>query len=161
MCVATQLCSLFCWRTAPSLSLLASQMIRTGWFFLKCLISVIFFIPFFSRRFSSERAPTITVASFFFFFVRLQSHSDWSTLLTIETTKTTKAIKAMSGQRKLVQKGPPFLFLLFKRNLKNRTRLKGPPFPFFWHCATFFETFLMSQKSPPFEFFDILQQNIC
>ena len=32
---------------------------------------------FFSRRFSSEKCPTITVASFFFFFfVRLQSHSD-------------------------------------------------------------------------------------
>ena len=44
----------------------------------------------FSRRFSSEKSPTITVASFlFFFFVRLQSHSDWATFLTIETTKTT------------------------------------------------------------------------
>ena len=42
----------------------------------------------FSRRFSSEKSPTITVASFFsFFFVRLQSQSDWSTFLTIETTK--------------------------------------------------------------------------
>ena len=27
------------------------------------------------------------------FFVRLQSHSDWSTFLTIETTKTTKGIR--------------------------------------------------------------------
>ena len=35
------------------------------------------------------------------------------------------------------------------------------PFNFFRHCATFFENFLMSQKSPPFEFFDILQHNIC
>ena len=44
----------------------------------------------FSRRFSSEKCPTLTVASFFFFFfVRLQSHSDWATFLTIETTKTT------------------------------------------------------------------------
>ena len=44
----------------------------------------------FSRRFSSEKSPTITVASFFSFFsVRLQSHSDWATFLTIETTKTT------------------------------------------------------------------------
>ena len=48
----------------------------------------------FSRRFSSEKSPTITVASLFsFFFVRLQSHSDWSTFLTIETTKTTKTIR--------------------------------------------------------------------
>ena len=63
---------------------------------------------FFSRRFSSEKSPTITVASFFS--VILQSHSDWSNFLTIETTKTTKA---KSGQRKLVQKGHPFHFLLF------------------------------------------------
>ena len=69
------------------------------------------------------------------------------------------ANEAKSGQRKLVQKGPPFIFYFFYRNLQNRTRLKGSIF--FRHCATFFENFLMSQKSPPFEFFDILQQNIC
>ena len=28
-----------------------------------------------------------------------------------------------------------------------------PPFDFFRHCATFFEKFLMPQKSPPFESF--------
>ena len=67
--------------------------------------------PIFSRRISSEKSPTSTVASFFpFFFVRLLSHSDWSTFLTIETTKTTKA---KSGQWKLVQKGPPFHFFTF------------------------------------------------
>ena len=47
----------------------------------------------FSRRFSSEKSPAITVANFFLFSVRLQSHSDWSTFLTTETTKTTKAIR--------------------------------------------------------------------
>ena len=48
------------------------------------------FLVVFSRRFSIEKCPTLTVASFFsFFFVRLQSHSDWATFLTIETTKTT------------------------------------------------------------------------
>ena len=49
---------------------------------------------------------------FSFFFVRLQSHSDWATFITIETTKTT-SIRDQAGQRKLVQKGPPFHFLLF------------------------------------------------
>ena len=45
---------------------------------------------FFSRRFSSEKTPTVTVARCFsFFFVRLQSHSDWATFLTVETTKAT------------------------------------------------------------------------
>ena len=48
------------------------------------------FFSIFSRRFSREKCPTLTVASFFsFFFVRLQFHSDWATFLTIETTKTT------------------------------------------------------------------------
>ena len=45
------------------------------------------FIDVFSRRFSSEECPNLTVASLFF--VRLQSHSDWATFLTINTTKTT------------------------------------------------------------------------
>ena len=36
---------------------------------------------------------TITVTSFFSFFVKLQSHSDWSTFLTTKTTKTTKAVR--------------------------------------------------------------------
>ena len=69
--------------------------------------------------------------------------------------------KAKCGQRKLVQKGPPFHILLFYRSLQNRTRLKGPPFNFFGIVRLFFENFLMSQKTPLFEFFDILQQNIC
>ena len=61
----------------------------------------------FSRRFSREKCPTLTVASYS---SRLQSHSDWATFLTIETTETTKA---KSGQRKLVQKGPLFIFYYF------------------------------------------------
>ena len=32
----------------------------------------------------------------------------------------------------------PFQFLLFKRNIQNRTRLKGPLFHFFRRCETFF-----------------------
>ena len=46
--------------------------------------SILSFVIF-SRRFSEEKCPTLTVASFSFFFVRLQSHSDWATF-TIETT---------------------------------------------------------------------------
>ena len=49
-------------------------------------VLVIRFVRF-CRRFSREKCPTLTVASFFF--VRLQSHSDWATFLTIDTTKTT------------------------------------------------------------------------
>ena len=60
-----------------------------------------------------------------------------------------------------MQKGPPFHILLFYRSLQNRTRLKGPLSIFFGIVRLFFKNFLMYQKSPPFEFFDILQQNIC
>ena len=80
-----------------------------------------------------------------FFFVRLQSHSDWATFFTIETTKTT-SIRGQVRSAEISAKGSPFHFLFFYRNLQNRTRLKGSIF--FRHCATFFENFLMSQKSP-------------
>ena len=94
------------------------------------------------------------MASFFsFFFVRLQSHSDWATFLKIETTKTTSIRPSPEILRKLVQKGPPFHILLFYRSLQNRTRLKGPPLQFFFGIVRlFFKNFLMYQKSPPFEF---------
>ena len=105
------------------------------------------------------KSARLTMASFFsFFFVRLQSHSDWAIFLTIETTKTT-SIRGQVRSAEITAKRSPFHFLLFYRNLQNRTRLKGSIF--FRHCATFFENFLMSQKSPPLEFFVILQQNIC
>ena len=95
--------------------------------------------PFFSRRFSREKCPTLTVDSFFlFFFVRLQSHSDWATFLTIETTKTT-SIRGQVRSAEISAKGSPLHFLPFLRNLQNRKRPKGPPFQFFCrHCAKFF-----------------------
>ena len=43
----------------------------------------------FSRRFSREKCPTLTEASFFLFFSSDYNLSDWATFLTIETTKTT------------------------------------------------------------------------
>ena len=40
--------------------------------------------------------------------------------------------KRIPGNRiQVIAKGPFFHFLLFKRNLQNRTRPKGPPFHFF------------------------------
>ena len=70
-------------------------------------------VVLFSRRFSREKCPTLTVASFFsFFFVRLQSHSDWATFLTIETTKTT-TIRGQVRSAEISAKGSPFHFLLF------------------------------------------------
>ena len=131
-------------------------------------------MTFFSRRFPSKgnmpdySSDCFLVGAFLVksarhlqwlvFFVRLQSHSDWATFLTIETTKTT-SIRGQVRSAEISANGSPFHFLFFYRNLQNRTRLKGSIF--FRHCATFFGNISMSQKSPPFEFFDILQQNVC
>ena len=49
---------------------------------------------------------------FSFFFVRLQSHSDWSTFLTTETTKTIKAVRPSPDSGNWC-KGSNFHFLLF------------------------------------------------
>ena len=45
-----------------------------------------------------------------------------------------------------VCKGSLSFGYFFKRNLQNRPRLKGPPFDFFRHCATFFKNFSLSPK---------------
>ena len=47
----------------------------------------------------------------------------------------------------------PFHFLLFKRNIQNRARLKGFPFNYFsvfWHCG-FFSNFFVSKASKFFQ----------
>ena len=110
-------------------------------------------VTVFSRRFSREKCPTLTVASFFFFFfVRLQSHSDWATFLTIETTKTT-SIRGQVRSAEITAKGSPFHILLFSRSLQNQTRLKGPPFNFFSALCDFFQKFFNVSKESPFRVF--------
>ena len=105
-----------------------------------------------------EKSPTITAASFFsFFFVRPQSSSRMYHFL----QKLIRLLRPSQANGNLVQRVPPSFFT-FLRNLQNRKRPKGPPFNFFSGlCEIFFENFLRSQKCPPFEFFDILQQNVC
>ena len=77
-------------------------------------------------------------------------------------TETDKFTQAKFDQCKLTAKGPPFRFLPFLRNLQNQKTRKGPPFQFFFGTVQiFFRKFLLSQKSPPFGFFDILQQKVC
>ena len=101
------------------------------------------------------------MAIFFLFFRQTTELIAYVPLFT-ETDKTTQA---KSGQWKLSAKGPRFHFFKpFLRNLQNRKRPKGPPFQFFFGTVRnvfFFEKFLRSQKSPPFKFFDILQQKVC
>ena len=99
----------------------------------------------------------------FLIFIR-RSYSDLFFLQTTDLTligqlftETTKTTQVKSGQGKLSARVPfPFL-LFFNVTYKNRTRLKGPPFDFFGTVRSF----LMSRKGLPFEFFDILLQNVC
>ena len=90
---------------------------------------------------------------FSFFFVRLQSHSDWATFLTIETTKTT-SIRGQVRSAEISAKGSPFHFLPFLRNLQNRKRPKGPPFQFFFGTVrNFFRKFFKVSKESPLRVF--------
>ena len=72
-----------------------------------------------------------------------------------------RAPEAKSAQGKRTPKGPPYHFLLFQGKYKTGRAQRVPPLDFFRNCATFFENFFMSPKGPPFEFFDILQRNVC
>ena len=104
-------------------------------------------------------APTWDVPVLFFFFFRQTTELIAYVPLFTETDKFTQA---KFDQCKLTAKGPPFRFLPFLSNLQNRKTPKGPPFQFFSAlCEFFFRKFLMSQKSPPFGFVDILQQKVC
>ena len=120
------------------------------------LVDWMFLVGAFSFK---EKSPTITVASFFFFFFRQTTELIAYVPLFTETDKFTQA---KFDQCKLTAKGLPFRFLPFLRNLQNRKTPKGPPFHFFFGTMRiFFRKFLMSQKGPPFGFFDILPQKVC
>ena len=103
-----------------------------------------------------EKSPTITVASFFLFFVRPQSSSRMYHFL----QKLISSLRPSSTNANLLQRVPPFVFYPFYVTYKTGRLQRVPPFNFFRHCAIFFRKFLMSQKSPPFGYFDILQQKV-
>ena len=97
-----------------------------------------------------EKSPTITVSSFFLFFFSWQSHSEWSTFLTI---------LQFCAEGKLYSKGSPFQFLLFQGNIHNRTCPKGPPFGFFSALCDFFsKIFEIYRRVPPWIF---LKFSVC
>ena len=110
----------------------------------------------FSRRFSREKCPTLTVASFFsFFFVRPQTSSRMyhfsQTSLSITCTRQYSVYGEPSGHG--------FESLLLPETFSSN---------FFRHCANlsiffdtvrpFFSKFLFVAKGSPFKFFDFLQQ---
>ena len=77
-------------------------------FFLPLLPFRRLFSDIFSRRFSSEKSPNITVASFLFY--RQTTISLWLGHFSYNLNYSNYYHKAKSGQRNLVQKGPPFSF---------------------------------------------------
>ena len=103
----------------------------------------------FSRRFSSEKSPTITVASFF------RQTTDLIVYVPL-FTETAKTTQAKSGQCKLSAKGPPFIFSLFYVTYKTG-RDQRVPLLIFFGAANFFRKFLCL-KRVPLRVFDILQQ---
>ena len=140
------------------------------------LLQWLFLVGAFSFK---EKSPTITVASFFsFFFVRPQSSSRMYHFL----QKLISSLRPSSTNANLLQRVPPFVFYLFYVTYKTGRLQMVPPFVFYLFyvtyktgrlqrvppfnffsalCEFFFPKFLIFQKSPPFGFFDILQQKVC
>ena len=70
-----------------------------------------FLVGAFLRK-SARLLQWLVFIFFIFFFVRLQSHSDWATFLTIETTKTT-SIRGQVRSVEISAKGSPLSFFYF------------------------------------------------
>ena len=85
-------------------------------------------------------APTWAVPGLFFL----------TTILTLIGPQT--ILRPSPAKGDLVQRVPPFIFT-FSR--------KPTTLWIFFGTATFSKKFLMFQKGPPFEFFHILQLNVC
>ena len=124
----------------------------------KHLLRKTFLVGAFSFK---RKIQTITMASFFsFFFARPQSSSRMYHFLQ-KLIRLLRPSQAKSGQWKLSAKGPPFIFYLFYVTYKTGRDQRIFPFNLFSAlCEILFENFLSSQKSPRFEFFDILQQKV-
>ena len=95
--------------------------------------------------------PTLTVASFF--------RRVWSTFLFI--CSTTSNLNYFEPQQLEPQKRVQNEKKNQNRRPEPRNHTKDPPIAplFFRHYATFFETFWIAPKGPPFICFDILQHN--
>ena len=115
---------------------------------------------FFSRRFSSEKSPTITVARFFSFFFRQTTDLIvYVPLLTDFTRSHVLVSTVFTGftvHPAVTGSSPCFSQKLF-RAFAKADETEGSLLPiFFRHCATFFEFFAFKRSHP--HFFDILQQ---
>ena len=94
-------------------------------------------------------SPTITVASFFFFFfVRPQNVCVVDTFY--RNTKSTEPASGITSE--LLQRVPPFVYSIFNVRYKSGRDYRVPPLNFFRHCATFFRIFFCRQTVPPSSF---------
>ena len=121
----------------------------------------------FSRRFSREKCPTLTVASFLvgafsfkekcptitvasFFFVRPQSSSRMYHFL----QKLIRLLRPSQANGNLMQRVPPFIFYLFYVTYKTGRDERVPPFNFFSApCEIFFRKFFKVSKESPLRVF--------
>ena len=104
------------------------------------------------------RARIIPVVSFFLFlfFIRPQSHSDWSIFLTIETTRTTKAIRPspISGNES------HFSYFTFLTSPTKPDETKGSPLLIFLAFCDFFSKIFQGLKRVPLSSFLIFCNRI-
>ena len=110
----------------------------------------------FSRRFSREKCPTLTVASFFsflFFSSDHRPHRVCTTFYRLHSRSHVLVSTRFTVNPAVTGSSPCFSQKLFRAIFFGTVRL----FQFFRHCATFFSNFFVA-KGSPFKFFDILQQ---
>ena len=96
------------------------------------------------------KEPDYYSHSFFKFFLVFQDSLECDEIF----VQFVQLNKYLGNAPKLVQRVPPFIFLIFKGNIQNRTKLKGPPFHVFSAQCNFFRIFL-SPKCPPFDFIEV------
>ena len=94
-------------------------------------------------------SPTITVASFFFFFfVRPQNVCVVDTFY--RTTKSTEPASGITSE--LLQRVPPFVYSIFNLRFKTGRDYRVPPLNFFGTVRLFFRIFFCRQTVLPSSF---------
>ena len=118
------------------------------------LVSVVsLFSEIFSRRFSREKCPTLTVASFFSCFSSdHRPHRVCTTFYRLHSRSHVLVSTRFTVNPAVTRSSPCFSQKLFRAIFFGTVRLN-----FFRNCATFFRNFFVS-KGSPLNFFDILQQ---
>ena len=103
--------------------------------------------------FINKRARLLQSLIFFFFFKdRLDA-----TNVKINVQLLITVLNYWTGAFRIVQRVPPFKYSIFIVRYKRRN-YRVPPLSFFGTVRIFYRNFFLSPKSPPFTFFDILQQ---